>query len=315
MSKILVIASFTPSLLNFREPMLRSFQKLGHEVVTCSPNPDQDSLNRLSELNIKHISFPLQRAGQNPFADWKTIRSLTKIMKHEKPDHVFSYTVKPVVFGSIAARLAGVTHAHALITGLGTAFQGSGFKRSFLNLVVKGLYRIGLQRCESVTFQNPDDKELFLKNNLVSSEKVSLVNGSGVDLDYYKQEAPKSLGKEWVQEVFFPLIDSSTSSTIDLLRTTTEHVAVQISDFINRSSGKNVNMLITGGGAYNSFLIERIENNCDVEIVIPEKNIIDYKEALIFAYLGILRIRDEINVLSSVTGASRDSSSGTVHKP
>jgi glycosyltransferase involved in cell wall biosynthesis len=138
-------------------------------------------------MNIKHISYPLQRAGQNPFADWKTIRSLTKIMKQEKPDHVFSYTVKPVVFGSIAARLAGVTHIHALITGLGTAFQGSGFKRSFLNLVVKGLYRIGLYGCESVTFQNPDDKELFLNNNLVSSEKVSIVNGSGVDLDYFKQ--------------------------------------------------------------------------------------------------------------------------------
>jgi len=187
MGKILVIASFTPSLLNFREPMLRAFQNLGYEVVACSPDPDQDSLNSLSELNIKHISYPLQRAGQNPFADWKTIQSLTKIMKYEKPNHVFSYTVKPVVFGSIAARLAGVSHIHALITGLGTAFQGSGFKRSFLNLVVKGLYRIGLYGCESATFQNPDDKELFLNNNLVGSEKASLVNGSGVDLDYFKQ--------------------------------------------------------------------------------------------------------------------------------
>jgi len=187
MSKILVIASFTPSLLNFREPMLRSFQNLGYEVVTCSPDPDQDSLNRLSKMNIKHISYPLQRAGQNPFADWKTIHSLTKIMRCEKPDHVFSYTVKPVVFGSIAARFAGVTHIHALITGLGTAFQGTGIKRNLLNLVVKKLYRIGLYGCESVTFQNQDDRELFFENGLVSLEKVGLVNGSGVDLDHFKQ--------------------------------------------------------------------------------------------------------------------------------
>ena len=187
MCKILVIASFTPSLLNFREPMLRSFQNLGYEVVTCSPSPDQDSLNRLSELSIKHISFPLQRAGQNPFADWKTFRSLTKIMKIEKPDHVFSYTVKPVVFGSMAAKATKVPHVHALITGLGTAFQGSGFKRSLLNLVVKRLYRFGLSGCKSVIFQNPDDRALFLENGLVSSEKVGLVNGSGVDLDHFKQ--------------------------------------------------------------------------------------------------------------------------------
>jgi glycosyltransferase involved in cell wall biosynthesis len=167
--------------------MLRSFQNLGYEVVTCSPSPDQDSLNRLSELSIKHISFPLQRAGQNPFADWKTFRSLTKIMKHEKPDHVFSYTVKPVVFGSMAAKATKVPHVHALITGLGTAFQGSGFKRSLLNLVVKRLYRFGLSGCKSVIFQNPDDRALFLENGLVSSEKVGLVNGSGVDLDHFKQ--------------------------------------------------------------------------------------------------------------------------------
>ena len=187
MCKILVIASFTPSLLNFREPMLRSFQDVGYEVVTCSPNPDQDSLNRLSKLNIKHISYPLQRTGKNPFADWKTFRSLTKIMKHEKPDHVFSYTVKPVVFGGMAAKATKTPHIHALITGLGTAFQGSGFKRSFLNLVVKKLYRFGLSGCESVIFQNPDDKKLFIDIKLVDPQKTHLVNGSGVDLDYFKQ--------------------------------------------------------------------------------------------------------------------------------
>jgi len=156
-----------------------------------------------------------------------------------------------------------------------------------------------------------DDKGLLARSGKVNNGLLAKLNS----LVYYKQDAPKSLGKEWFQEVFLPLISSSKVNTIDLLRTTTEHIAVQISSFINKRLGKDVNMLITGGGAYNSFLIERIENNCGVKIVIPETRIIDYKEALIFAYLGILRIRNEINVLSSVTGAIRDSSSGIIHKP
>ncbi len=128
-------------------------------------------------------------------------------------------------------------------------------------------------------------------------------------LSFYKKSPPKSLGREWVEEMVFPLL-SSNEKTEDLLRTFTEHIAGQISAQCN-SRGK---MLATGGGAYNDFLISRLREKCIPEIIIPEKNIVDFKEALVFALLGWLRWNNKINVLSSVTGASADSSSGSICK-
>lgn len=185
MSKILVIASFTPSLLNFRGPMLRAFQDLGHEVVTCSPDPDPASLAGLAALGVRHHSFPLQRAGLNPVADWRTLRAFRRILRRERPDHVLAYTVKPVVYGGLAAKWAGVPHVHALITGLGTAFQGSGLGRNLLNKLVSALYRTSLSACQNVLFQNPDDRDLFVGRGLVAAAKVTVVNGSGIDLDHF----------------------------------------------------------------------------------------------------------------------------------
>ena len=131
------------------------------------------------------------------------------------------------------------------------------------------------------------------------------------NLGYYKSTPPKSLGKEWVDENIFPLLDSFSIPLKDKLRTFTEHIALQIGDIVNKNAGKT---LVTGGGAYNSFLIERIKANTSSEIVIPNDELIEFKEAMIFAFLGVLRIRDEINCLSSVTGASRDSCAGVVVK-
>ncbi len=156
-----------------------------------------------------------------------------------------------------------------------------------------------------------DNKGMLARSGEIDDELLLSLNS----LNYYKEDPPKSLGKEWFRDSFLPIINSSRANTLDLLRTTTEHIAIQISSFVNKLSERDGNMLITGGGAYNSFLLERIENNCTVKLVIPDENLIDYKEALIFAYLGILRIREEINVLASVTGALRDSSSGLIHKP
>ena len=100
-----------------------------------------------------------------------------------------------------------------------------------------------------------------------------------------------------------------------MLRTFCEHIAIQISDIVNRIDRPSGSMLVTGGGAYNSFLAERMKAHCKSEIVLPGKQIIEFKEALIFAFLGTLRWRNEINCLRSVTGASRDSSGGAIYHP
>lgn len=140
----------------------------------------------------------------------------------------------------------------------------------------------------------------------VNRDLLSALN----QLDYYDQQGPKSLGIEWVLNTMFPLIDTFNISVHDILRTLVEHMAVQLSKGLNFIKASRI--LVSGGGVYNTFLMERIKLNTEGEIVIPSKEIIDFKEALIFGFLGVLKLRNEINCLQSVTGAQKDHSSGVV---
>jgi len=138
----------------------------------------------------------------------------------------------------------------------------------------------------------------------IDPELLSKLNA----IQFYQKTGPKSLGKEWYNDTFHPLLIDSKRSVQDTLRTLIEHMAQQISH-----SMKAGNTLLTGGGAHNSFLIERLKALSENDIIVPEKKLIDFKEAIIFAYLGYLRMNEQINVLSSVTGASRDHIAGIIH--
>lgn len=128
-------------------------------------------------------------------------------------------------------------------------------------------------------------------------------------LEFYNQKPPKSLGFEFVKDIIFPITEKYEVK--EVLRTFTEHIAFQISRNISHNGSK---LLITGGGAYNDFLIERTEFYLpQTEVVIPDNKIIEYKEALIFGLLGFIRLQNRINVLASVTGATKDHSSGIVY--
>ncbi|QQX77204.1 MULTISPECIES: anhydro-N-acetylmuramic acid kinase [Aequorivita] len=130
-------------------------------------------------------------------------------------------------------------------------------------------------------------------------------------LTFYTEKPPKSLGLEWVREYIFPLLEASEISSEAILRTFTEHIAVQLANHFSEKAS----VLITGGGAYNSFLIDRLKNIASVEVVIPSTEILEYKEALIFGLLGVLKLRNEVNCLASVTGAKKDHSSGKIFNP
>lgn len=131
------------------------------------------------------------------------------------------------------------------------------------------------------------------------------------NLDFYKRGYPKSLGFEYVKTVVLPLMERYNESPQDKLRTFTEHVAIQIANVISKRQGKS--LLITGGGAYNDFLIDTMKSLLpETAITIPNDTIIQYKEALIFGLLGVLKLRREVNVLKSVTGAREDHSSGKI---
>ena len=133
------------------------------------------------------------------------------------------------------------------------------------------------------------------------------------NLQYYKRQAPKSLGMEWVNCEVIPLIEMQQLEIPVIIRTFTVHAAIQIAACLDNDHESNV--LLTGGGAFNKFLIEELRSRSACNFIIPENDIIDFKEALIFALLGGLKLQDKINVLSSVTGAKIDHSSGRIYKP
>jgi anhydro-N-acetylmuramic acid kinase len=147
----------------------------------------------------------------------------------------------------------------------------------------------------------------FSKEGHVSEPLLEQLN----NLAFYKQQGPKSLGREFWLSEFLPLVEQSKVNNHDALRTITEHIAVQIAHALNsREQGE---MLVTGGGAHNRFLMARIAEHSSHNIVVPVKTIVDFKEALIFAFLGALRIAGESNALASVTGARRDSVGGAIY--
>ena len=131
-------------------------------------------------------------------------------------------------------------------------------------------------------------------------------------LPFYELQPPKSLGIEWVNKHIFPLFDTSVPIE-DLLHTCSVHAAIQIASELKGTS--DVKVLITGGGAFNTFLIEEIRKRTDVQLIIPSAEVINFKEALIFGFLGVLKLRGEVNVLNSVTGAEKDHSSGVIFDP
>jgi anhydro-N-acetylmuramic acid kinase len=130
-------------------------------------------------------------------------------------------------------------------------------------------------------------------------------------LEYYTLSGPKSLGREWVQKTCLPLLDKYNLPQEDIMSSVYEHIAVQIGSKLEVAGAGDV--LVTGGGAFNTFLIEKIQSKTRSRLIIPDDQIIKFKEALIFAFLGLLRFRNETNCLASVTGADRDSSSGVIN--
>ena len=153
-----------------------------------------------------------------------------------------------------------------------------------------------------------DDKGQIASEGNINEDLLNHLN----ELDFYKLNPPKSLGLEWVDNFVLPLIDTFKLSVASVLRTFVEHIAIQVSMVVSKP---NTTLLITGGGVYNTFLVSRIKAHSQSRIIIPPKEIIEFKEALIFGLLGVLKERDEINCLRSVTGASKDHSSGKILLP
>lgn len=191
---ILILGNDPKSLVNFRGPLADAMLAEGHRVSAAGAGRDAKADAWFQSRGITYHDVPMERAGINPFSDRRTYAELRALMDRVKPELLFAYTIKPVVYGLLAARKAGVPRRTAMISGLGYAFTenpgeaiAARMKRSAVRAAARTAYAAALKCADTVIFQNGDDREAFAAMGLLNAgQHVGLVNGSGVDLDHYR---------------------------------------------------------------------------------------------------------------------------------
>lgn len=182
--KILYFANTEWYLYNFRLSLIRQVRELGIEVVLISPPGSYGQ--RLRELGFKWIPLPMDRRSLNPFAELRLVLAIIKIYASEKPDLVHLFTIKSVIYGSIAAVLTGVKYRINAITGLGHVFISNSLRARSLRPLVRMLVRFAVNSSRGrLILQNIDDRELFLKNRLIEAQYIRIIRGSGVNISRF----------------------------------------------------------------------------------------------------------------------------------
>lgn len=182
---VLLVGSDPHSLINFRGALIKDIVALGHTVHVAAPDISSDTKLQHDLVSLGSIphDLPLQRAGINPLLDLVAMIGMWRLMRAIRPHTLICYTIKPVIWGTLAGWLAAVPQRYALITGLGYAFTGTATgKRRVIQKIACSLYKMALKRAARVFFQNPDDAALFRDLRLIpTATPVEVVNGSGVD--------------------------------------------------------------------------------------------------------------------------------------
>lgn len=169
--------------LHYRE-FIEKFVQAGASVVVIAPF--DDTVNQIQALGAQCIDIKLSRQGLNPIFELATLFDLYRLLGEEKPDLVFNYSIKPVIYGSIAARWRHVGDIFSMVTGLGHLFMDQGAKYKMIRSIIFPLYRTALRGNKAVFFQNPDDKTLFIEYDLLPDDKGFVVNGTGIDLEEFQ---------------------------------------------------------------------------------------------------------------------------------
>lgn len=183
------------SIINFRGPLVTEMIKRGCTVYALAPDFDDGSRAAVGALGAIPVDYSMSRAGMNPVRDAMDLFKLALLLRKLKPDASFTYFIKPVIYGTLAARLAGISKRYAMIEGAGYVFiedTASNWRRKLLRVFATGLYRLGLSQANRVFMLNADDKELFVSEKMVCAEKVQLLNGIGLDLNHYRMTPPTS---------------------------------------------------------------------------------------------------------------------------
>ena len=186
MPKVMIIGGVPGSLIKFRGDLIRQWIKLGYDVVAVSAPAPEIIEKELSLLGVTFKPVPLKRDQLNPLKDLIAIFKLCKIVRAEKPEYIFAYTVKPIIFSAFCLNLLSNSKLYVMITGLGYAFSGKTLKQSLVKKLLIGLYRYAISKSEVVFFQNKDDPAFFQDLKILTvKNKIVQVNGSGVNTDHY----------------------------------------------------------------------------------------------------------------------------------
>jgi anhydro-N-acetylmuramic acid kinase len=287
--------------------------KLNHNYTQHLANVINDFIekNKLPKLDaICSHGHTILHQPHNGFT--LQIGNLPQIATLTKHTVVCDFRVQDVKLGGQGAPLVPIGD-HLLFSDYEYCMNLGGFSNiSFISKKQRVAFDISpvntvLNHYASILGYDYDDKGAIARTGNCDKDLLQELNA----LPFYKESYPKSLGFEFVKETVLPLLERYTIPIANKLNTFTKHVAIQIAAALPIKKGK---LLITGGGAYNDFLIENIQNRLpELAVVIPDKKTLEFKEALIFGLLGVLKLRGEINTLSSVTGAKHNHSSGKIY--
>jgi len=184
--RILVIGGLAQSLVNFRGPLLQAMVSAGHSVAAFANGRDLITEQKLKQIGVKHYRIRIVRTGMNPFTDLVTLLGVVRLLSRIHPDVVLTYTIKPVIYGSLAAKLCSTPGIYSMIEGLGYPFMDpTSLSQRIVGYIARKLYKMCLKCNRRVFFLNPDDKALFLNTKLVRPDQPVLINGCGVDLGHY----------------------------------------------------------------------------------------------------------------------------------
>jgi glycosyltransferase involved in cell wall biosynthesis len=187
MTKIVVVGSYAESLIQFRGHLLIAMVEAGWSVICAAPRASQELQNELKQIGVKYYDSDIDRNGFNILKDVRTFFQFTSLFRRLRPDIVLSYTIKPVIYASLAARITKVPNIYSIITGLGYAFTGKGARNKLVSRIVSLLYHLSMRCNVRVFFQNPDDRNIFINRKYIRNiHNAIIINGSGVDIDYYR---------------------------------------------------------------------------------------------------------------------------------
>jgi len=189
--KILISINTFWNIYNFRVELINALQSKGHEVIALAPKDAYAT--KLEALGVKCVNINMNQQGINPFGDLKLIRDYYSIFKMIQPDLILSYTIKPNIYGNLAAKILAIPTINN-ISGLGTIF----IKKTVISYIGRLLYKIGLTCSSHVFFQNNEDQQLFIKYKLIKPTKNSVIPGSGVDTTYFKSNRTTNLGNRFL---------------------------------------------------------------------------------------------------------------------